>query len=69
MLLPRDDTNAYRLVNGEGDRMSGVGILSVAFHACACLARTRSDQHLLAHADGMLPLGTGHPQLSHQSGD
>ena len=27
LLLPRDDTNAYRLVNGEGDRMSGVGLL------------------------------------------
>ena len=24
--LPRDDTNAYRLVNGEGDRMSGIAI-------------------------------------------
>ena len=26
MQLPRADTNAYRLVNGEGDRMSGIAI-------------------------------------------
>ena len=26
LLLPHADTNAYRLVNGEGDRMSGIVI-------------------------------------------
>ena len=58
MLLPRDDTNAYRLVNGEGDRMSGVGLLTFSFvsvaMSCALKAtrasrRSRAPRHATRH--------------------
>ena len=58
MLLPRDDTNAYRLVNGEGDRMSGVGLLPFSFVSVALSCelqvppasrRSRAPRHATIH--------------------